>query len=92
MPAASTATSVTRASPIISAAAVDAVRCGLRRALSRASTPAAPPIFAAGQPSAFASGRTIRDESRATPKKTSSVPTPIQSSTCVVPRPERNSP
>ena len=44
MPAARTATSVTSARPIISAAAVDAVRCGLRPALSRASTPAAPPI------------------------------------------------
>ena len=37
MPAASVATSVTSASPIIRAAAVDAVRCGLRRALSRRS-------------------------------------------------------
>ena len=51
IPAASTATSVTSASPIISAAAVEAVRCGFRRALSRASTPAAPPIRVAGQPS-----------------------------------------
>ena len=37
IPAASVATRVTSASPIISAAAVDAVRCGFRRALSRAS-------------------------------------------------------
>ena len=37
MPAASTATSVTSARPIISADAVEAVRCGLRRAFSRAS-------------------------------------------------------
>ena len=44
IPAASVATSVTSASPIISAAAVEAVRCGLRRALSRASRPAAPPM------------------------------------------------
>ncbi len=34
IPAASVATSVTSASPIISAAAVEAVRCGLRRAFS----------------------------------------------------------
>ena len=34
IPAASVATSVTSASPIISAAAVDAVRCGFRRAFS----------------------------------------------------------
>ena len=62
MPAASVATSVTSARPIISAAAVDAVRCGLRRALSRASGPAAPPICVAGQPRNPASGR---DERRA---------------------------
>ena len=49
IPAASVATSVTSASPIISAAAVDAVRCGLRRCVvaSRA-RPAAPPNCAAG--------------------------------------------
>jgi hypothetical protein len=41
---------VTSASPIIKAAAVDAVRCGFRRALSRASSPAVPPILVAGQP------------------------------------------
>ena len=50
-PAASTDTSVTSASPIISADAVEAVRAGLRIALPRASLPAVPPIFVAGQPS-----------------------------------------
>ena len=60
IPAAITATSVTSASPIINADAVEAVRWGFRRALSRASEPAAPPNLLAGQPSAQASGRTNR--------------------------------
>ncbi len=77
IPAASTETSVTSASPIISADAVEAVRCGFRRALSRASAPAAPPILAAGQPSTHANGRAIRAESSATPKKINSVPRPM---------------
>ncbi len=92
IPAASVATSVTSASPIISAAAVEAVRCGFRRALSRASRPAAPPICVAGHPSAAASGRTSRAEKSATPTKIRSAPTPIQSSTCVVPSPLPKSP
>ncbi len=47
-PAASTETSVTSARPIMRADAVDAVRCGFRIALPRASAPAAPPKRAAG--------------------------------------------
>ena len=50
MPAPSTATTVTSVSPIISAAAVDAVRPGLRTALAPASSPATPPARRAGQP------------------------------------------
>ena len=92
IPAASVATSVTSASPIISAAAVEAVRCGFRRALSRASCPAAPPNCAAGAPSTAASGRTSRAEKSATPRKIRSAPMPIQSRTWVVPRPLPNSP
>ena len=45
---AKTATNVTSARPIISAAAVAAVRPGFRVAFSRASRPAAPPMRAAG--------------------------------------------
>ncbi|NUT54958.1 MAG: hypothetical protein HOQ03_03100, partial [Thermoleophilia bacterium] len=45
-----TATKETSVSPIISAAAVEAVRPGLRTAFSRASRPAAPPRPAAGRP------------------------------------------
>ena len=161
IPAASVATSVTSASPIISAAAVDAVRCGLRREFSVRCAPSihparrrgtrratrdasvlpraehitsttrrtiglisAPsrnaPIRCAGLPGPQApqrrsqygsvkNGQTstlsrntdqraigdISDASagirrvvtRATPKKTSSTPTPIQRSTLVVPSP-----
>ena len=87
MPEARIETSVTSASPIISAAAVEAVRCGLRRALSWASAPAAPPIRVAGHPSTATSGRTKRTESIEMPMKMSSAPRPIQPSTPVVPSP-----
>ena len=56
----STATNVISARPIISAAAVEAVRDGLRIAFWRASCPAAPPKRAPGAPSTSASGRTSR--------------------------------
>jgi hypothetical protein len=46
----STATHVTSASPIINAAAVSAVRRGLRRAFSPASSPAAPRSLPHGPP------------------------------------------
>ena len=85
IPAASTETSVTSARPIISADAVEAVRCGFRRALSRASMPAAPPNRAAGQPSTHANGRAIRADRSAVPKKISSVPIPMNASTDAVP-------
>ncbi len=167
MPAASVATSVTSARPIISAAAVEAVRCGLRRALSvpvvavtrsgttpgnsighsgvhdvrprlahitstsarssglstaprtnaptrraaapgpqapslssqygssqsgQASTVNAARIHRAGEPSVLASAGMKGVDSIATPTKTSSVPTIMNSSTCVVSRPGPNSP
>ena len=75
-PCASTATKVTSAIPIISAAAVAAVRPGLRCALPSASVPATPPIRRAGMPTTFASGTTSRDESIATPTKSDSTPMP----------------
>src|SRR4051812_6307119 len=62
-----TATKVTSAMPIISAAAVDAVRPGLRMALRRASMPADLPIRAPGRPMTEASGATKRGDSAATP-------------------------
>src|SRR5215831_11442328 len=49
-PFASTATKDTSARPIISAAAVEAVRPGLRMALLDASCPAGPPTVRAGKP------------------------------------------
>ena len=49
---------MTSASPIISAAAVEAVRAGWRIAFSRASEPETPPKRAPGQPSVEASGGT----------------------------------
>src|SRR2546429_2795085 len=68
------ATNVTRAKPIISAEAVDAVRFVLRIVLSRASTPAAPPMRVAGQPRIEARGRTRRAEVDEKPEKSSTTP------------------
>ena len=59
-PCAITVTSVTSATPIISADAVTAVRPGWRIALRRASAPAEPPTFSAGRPSSDARPRTAR--------------------------------
>ena len=87
IPDASMATTVTRARPIISAAAVDAVRCGLRRALSRASRPGLPPSSTPGQPITAASGRTRRDEKSATPMNTNTTPSPMDARIPVVLRP-----
>ena len=49
----------TRPTPIMSAAAVDAVRFGLRIAFSRASEPDIPPKRARGQPMIRAAGRAM---------------------------------
>src|SRR4029453_9044348 len=71
---------VTRAKPIISADAVDAVLAGFLVALSRARIPGAPPIVRAGAPSTAASGRTTRAAFIETPKKRRSTPRPRASS------------
>ena len=63
-PVATTVTSVTSATPIVSASAVVIVRPGWRIALRRASPPAAPPTACAGRPSSDASARTARAGSR----------------------------
>ena len=55
-PAAKTVTNETSASPIISAAAVVAVRPGLRTAFSRASRPETPRRRSSGRPTTEASG------------------------------------
>src|SRR3989442_12213831 len=72
------ATKVTRAKPIISADAVEAVRFVLRIVLSRASSPAAPPIRVAGQPGIEARGRTSRAAFDETPKNSSTTPNPSE--------------
>ena len=71
-----TVTNVTSARPIIRAAAVAAVRAGLRTAFSRASAPAAP-VRPRGQPTTAAIGRTSRDDTTATPMNRASTPAPI---------------
>ena len=76
MPAPSTATTVTSVMPIISAAAVDAVRPGLRSAFEPASSPATPPARRAGQPTSLASGFTSRGASSAMPMNSPITPSP----------------
>ncbi len=73
-----TATAVTRARPIISAAEVRAVRRGLRRAFSPASRPGAP-RSRAGHPNTVATGRTRMGASRAAPRKIASTDSPSTS-------------
>ncbi len=59
------------------AAAVAAVRAGLRVAFSRASRPLLPASLAAGQPMTLASGRTTCLATMATATKMSTAPRPI---------------
>ena len=66
MPAPITAENATSAIPIMSAAAVAAVRPGLRMALRRASPPATPAIRCPGRPSTDARRGTSRGEISAT--------------------------
>src|SRR5437763_8103393 len=68
-------TNATSPSPIINAAAVDAVRFGLRMAFSRPSLPDTP-HRRSGQPSTRATGRTINGLRTATPKNTVAAPRP----------------
>ena len=77
IPAAKIVTKVTRASPIISAAAVAAVRPGRRWEFSRASRPVSPRSFSSGTPVTEASGRTRRGLNRETPSMISTAPSPI---------------
>ena len=87
---AKTVTKVTSASPIISAVAVWAVRCGLRMAFARPSFPGTPANAAPGAPRIRASGRAISGASMARPTKTTSTPTPRSVKTCPdARRPER---
>ena len=76
IPAAKTVTNTISASPIISAAAVVAVRPGLRIAFSRASRPVSPRSRSSGRPVTDASGRTSRGENSDTPNRISAAPPP----------------
>ena len=84
MPAPSTATTVTRVSPIISAAAVEAVRLGLRTEFALASSPATPPLRRAGQPTRRVSGSTMCGAANATPTKSPRIPRPSSRTTASV--------
>ena len=82
---ANTATKTTMARPIMSAAAVAAVRLGLRPALSRASRPAVGASFSIGQPMTRLAGRTTYLASMAMATKSSSPPRPMKSRRPLVP-------
>jgi hypothetical protein len=69
-------TNTTSARPIISAAAVVAVRPGLRIAFSRASRPVSPRSASSGRPVTDASGRTSLGENRDTPNSIRAAPPP----------------
>ena len=66
---ANTAAALTRATPIISAEALDDVRRGARATFWRASAPGVLNSFSTGQPIARVTGRAIVDDSVATPRK-----------------------
>ena len=84
-PAPSTATTVTSVSPIISAAAVEAVRPGFRTALALASSPDTPPVRRPGQPISRASGFTSDGAASATPMNRPITPPPRSTTTPSVP-------
>ena len=75
-PAAKIVTNTTSATPTISAAAVTAVRAGLRVEFSRARRPVTPVSRCSGAPMSDASGRTSCGLKSATPRKTATDPRP----------------
>ena len=75
-PAAKMATKATSPTPIMSAAAVAAVRAVLRVALARARWPVVPARASIGAPMKRASGRTMKRASPPTPRNTSTAPRP----------------
>src|SRR3954451_14576779 len=72
--AASTEMPATSDTPIIKAAAVRAVRLGLREAFSRASVPVMPLTLGSGQPTKRATGRAISGPRTKTPMKMAGIP------------------
>src|SRR4051812_50152138 len=91
-PEPSTATTVTRVSPIISAAAVEAVRPGWRMEFELASSPATPPLRRAGKPTRRVSGLTLCGAARATPTNNASTPRPRHRGTAHAPHPPAEEP
>ena len=89
---ANTAAALTRATPIISAAAVADVRRGARPAFSRASVPGVLNSLATGQPISLVTGRATVDETLATPRKISRPPPPARTISPSVPPGRTNSP
>ena len=79
IPAAKMVTKVTRARPIISAAAVAAVRAGLRCEFSRASRPTSPRSRSIGHPPRRPAACTRRGLNSETPNSTAAAPTPSSS-------------
>ena len=92
MPAPRTATTVTSVSPIISAAAVEAVRLGLRTELALASSPAMPPLRRAGKPTRRVSGVTMCGAAKATPTNRPRIPMASSRTTASVPIPLAKTP
>src|SRR3954467_733988 len=91
-PAPSTATTVTSVSPTISAAAVDAVRLGLRTEFELARSPAIPPLRRAGAPTSRASGFTRCGAASATPRNRVRMPMPSRAASAIVLSPLANTP
>ena len=89
-PAAKIAVKTTSASPIISAEAVIAVRCGWRSAFSRASRPGMPWKRSSGAPMTRASGRTSTGASSATPKIITTMPSPSSAAAAEPPAPPKS--
>ena len=89
---ANTAAALTRATPIISAAAVADVRRGARPAFSLASLPGRPKTLATGQPISLVTGRATVDETLATPRKINRPPPPARVSRPIVPPGRANRP
>ena len=83
-PAAKIDAKVTSATPIISAAAVTAVRPGWRTLFSRARRPVMPVARSIGRPMREASGRTSRGLTSATPRNVAAAPAPVKLSAAFV--------
>ena len=89
-PAAKIDTNATSATPIMSAAAVTAVRAGLRVEFSRASRPLTPARRCSGAPTRAAIGRTSCGLNSATPRKIATEPPPSVAAAPLPPEPPKS--